>query len=109
MHQEDLIYDNAKEILKTYGKVTQKSINEKVIYECAAVIYSIKQDYKEDTRSYNITESIYEIEKEMIFRLQKMIRPNEDGAQKAAELCKHALAFIELVVKPRINVKSLVC
>ncbi len=109
MHQEDLIYDNAKKILKTYGKITQKSINEKVIYECAAVVYSIRQDYKEDTRNYIVTKSIYEIEKEMIYRLQKKIRQNEKYAKKAEETCRNALTYIELVVAPRVNLSFLAC
>ncbi len=109
MHQEDIIYNQAKESLRTYGRTAKKSMNEKVIYECAAMIYSIRQDYKEDTRSYNITQSIYEIEKEMIFRLQKKIRQDEECSKEAAEACKDALTYIELAVRPRINLSSLAC
>ncbi len=109
MHQEEKIYDSFKEILRKYGRITQKSRNEQVIYECAAVIYSIRQDYKEDTRNYIITKSIYEIEKEMIFRLQKKIWHNEEYAEEAEDVCRKALTYIELVVAPRINLSSLAC
>jgi hypothetical protein len=109
MQQQDIIYNKAKESLRTYGRIDKKSINEKVIYECAAIIYSIRQDYKEDTRCYNVTQSIYEIEKEMIYRLHKKISQNEECKEEAAEACKDALTYIELVVRPRINLSSLAC
>jgi hypothetical protein len=106
---EDKIYDISKEMLRKYGRIAQKSMNEKVIYEVAAVIYSIRQDYKEDTRNYITTKSIYEIEKEMVLRLQKTIRHNEEFAEEADDACRKALTYIELVVAPRINLSSLAC
>lgn len=109
MYQKDLIYDNAKEILKKYGRMEKKSVNEKVIYECAAIIYSIKQDCKEDTRSYSFTRTIYEIEKEMVSRLQKKIRHDEEYAKEAAEACRNTLNYIELAVRSKINLSSLAC
>lgn len=39
---EDKIYDISKEMLRKYGRIAKKSMNEKVIYEVAAVIYSIR-------------------------------------------------------------------
>ncbi len=109
MQQQDIIYNRAKESLRMYGRIAKKSTNEKVIYECAAIIYSIRQDYKEDTRSYNITQSIYEIEKEMIYRLHNRISQNEEYQEEATESCKNALTYIELVVRPRLNLSSLAC
>ena len=109
MYQEEAIYDLAKESLRIYGRKSKKSVNEKVIYECSAMIYSIRQEYKEDTRSYSVTKSIYEIEKEMIFRLQKKIRQDEEYLEEATKACKDALTYIELMVKPRINLSSLAC
>jgi len=109
MHQEDIIYNRAKESLRTYARIVGKSMNEKVIYECAAIIYSIRQDYREDTRIYNITHSMYEREKEMIFQPQNKIRQNEECSKEAVESCRDALTYIELVVRPRINISSLAC
>jgi len=109
MQQEEIIYSKAKESLRMYGRKDKKSANEKVIYECAAIIYSIRQDYKEDTRNYYIAQSIYEIEKEMINRLSNKINPKEESSKEGYEACRDALAYIELVVKPRINLSSLAC
>lgn len=109
MHQEDIIYNKAKESLRTYGRLSKKSVNEKIIYECAAIIYSIRQDFKEDTRNYNITQSIYEIEKEMIHRLYSKINPYEEFSNEGTAACTDALTYIELVVRPRINLSSLAC
>lgn len=109
MHQEDIIYNGAKDSLRKYGRVQKKTTNEGIIYECAAVIYSIHQDYKEDTRNYRIVPSIYELEKEMIYKLQLKIRYNEDKAAEADDACRNALTFIELVVKPGTKLSSLAC
>lgn len=107
MYQEDKIYDGAKEILRKYGRTEKKSTNEKIIYECAAVIYSLSQECKEDTRSYMIAPSIYELEKEMIFKLQDRIKYNEEHAEEASESCKNTLIYIELVVRPRTKLSTL--
>lgn len=109
MRQEDKIYDGVKEILRKYGRKEKKSTNEKVIYECGALIYSIRQEYKEDTRSYMIAPSIYELEKEIIFKLQNQIKYDEEHAEEALQTSKNALIYIELVVRPRTNLSSLAC
>lgn len=105
MQIEDIIYSRAKERLRSYSRTVRKSINEKIIYECAVIQYLIRQDYRDDTRLYTINESLYEQEKEKIFNLHKKINQNEDNYEKAIEACKDALAYIEIVIKPRVNME----
>jgi hypothetical protein len=109
MQQQDIIYTKAKENLRNYGRNYMKSDNERVIYEYAAIIYSIRQAFKEDTRNYLITQSIYEIEKEMINKLSNRINAKEKERKEALESCREALDYIEMVVKPRVNLSSLAC
>ncbi len=106
MYQDDYIYDEAKENLRKYGKNFQKSENEKVIYECAAIIFSIRKEYKEDTRNYNVPKSIYDIYNDMIFRLQSRIHKTEAYNEEANEACLKALKFIHIVVGCRLEMKA---
>lgn len=105
MHQEDNIYEEAKDTLKKYGRNFRKSENEKVIYECAAIIFSIRKEYKDDTRNYNVPQSIYNIYQDMIFKLQNKIN-NETYKEEAEEACLKALAFIDLIVGCRLEMKA---
>jgi hypothetical protein len=105
MQIEDIIYNRAKERLKNYSRTVKKSINEKIIYECAVIQYLIRQDYRDDTRLYAINQSLYEQEREKIKKLYKKINKNEDYYEKAADACKDALAYIEIVMKPRVNME----
>lgn len=58
MYKEEIIYNEVKENLRKYGRKFNKSENVKIIYKCAIVIYGMRQDYTEDTRIYNIGQSI---------------------------------------------------
>lgn len=106
MHQEDYIYEEAKENLRIYGRNFQKSQNEKVIYESAAIVFSIRKEYKDDTRNYFVPKSIYDIYKDMMVKLQDRILNNEAYAQEANEACLKALLFIDIVVGCRIEEKA---
>lgn len=103
MYQEDILYEEAKDNLKKYGRIFQKSANEKVIYECAAATFSIRQEYEEDTSIYNMSNSIYIIYREMILKLQSNIKVNEELKTEAEEACLKALSFIELTIGYRLN------
>jgi hypothetical protein len=105
MQIEDIIYNRAKERLKKYSRTVKKSINEKIIYECAVIQYLIRQDYRDDTRLYSINQSLYEQEREKIKKLRKKMNKNEDNYGKAVDACKDALAYIEIVMKPRVNME----
>lgn len=103
MQLEDIIYNRAKERLKNYSRTVKKNINEKVIYECAVIQYLIRQDYRDDTRLYSINPSLYEEEREKVMKLHKKINKNEDNYEKAVDACNDALAYIDIVMKPRVN------
>lgn len=105
MKIEDIIYGRAKERLRSYSRTVRKSVNEKIIYECAIIQYLIRQDYRDDTRLYTISQNQYEQEKEKVFKIYKKINKNEDNYEKAIEACKDALAYIEIVMKPRVNIE----
>jgi len=105
MQLEDIIYNRAKERLKNYSRTVKKNINEKIIYECAVIQYLIRQDYRDDTRLYSINTSLYEEEREKVMKLYKKINSNEDNYEKAVEACKDALAYMEIVMKPRVNME----
>lgn len=106
MYKEEFIYEEAKESLRKYGKNFRKSTNEKVIYDSAAIIFSIKWECKEDTRINNIPRIIYDVYKKMIFELQNKIKSDEDWAGEAEEACIKALSFIEIVVGSRLEIKA---
>lgn len=106
MQQEDNIYDEAKEYLRKYGRNFQKSENEKVIYESAAIIYSVRKEYKDDTRNYNIPKSIYDIYQDMIFKLQSRINKHETYKEEAEEACIKAITFIDLIVGCRLEMNA---
>ncbi|MDF2803688.1 MAG: hypothetical protein K0S61_3591 [Anaerocolumna sp.] len=106
MNQDDYIYDEAKEILRKYGRNFQKSENEKVIYESAAIIFSLRKEYKEDTRNYNVPKSIYNIYQDMILKLQNRINKNEVYKEEAEQACLKALTFIDLIVGSRIDAEA---
>jgi hypothetical protein len=103
MQLEDIIYNRAKERLKNYSRTVKKNINEKVIYECAVIQYLVREDYRDDTRLYSINSSLYEEEREKVMKLHQKINKNEDNYEKAVDACKDALAYIEIVMKPRVN------
>ncbi|WP_313129995.1 hypothetical protein [Anaerocolumna sp.] len=105
MQLEDIIYNRAKERLKNYSRTIKKNINEKVIYECAIIQYLIRQDYRDDTRLYSINQNLYEEEREKVIKLHNKINKNEDHYEKAVEACKDALAYMEIVMKPRVNIE----
>ncbi len=105
MQLEDIIYNRAKERLKNYSRTIKKNINEKVIYECAIIQYLIRQDYRDDTRLYSINQNLYEEEREKVIKLHNKINKNEDNYEKAVEACKDALAYMEIVMKPRVNIE----
>lgn len=106
MHQEDYIYEEAKENLRMYGRNFQKNQNEKVIYECAAIVFSIRKEYKEDTRNYFVPKSVYDIYKDMLVKLQDRILKNEAYAQEANDACLKTLLFTDIVVGCRIEEKA---
>lgn len=108
MNQEDIIYNRAKESLRKYWRIIGNRMNQKVSYECAMILYLVRQEYKEDTRIYCIAQSRYEEERAKINRLQNKISKNEECYEEALEACKDALVYIELVVRPRINIELLV-
>ncbi len=105
MYQDDYIYEEAKDNLRTYGRINLKSENEKIIYESAAIIYSIRKEYREDTRNYSIPKSIYDIYQDMILKLQNRIMYDESKKEEAAQACLKALIFIDLVVGCRIEME----
>ena len=105
MKKEDIIYGRAKERLRSYSRTIRKSINEKIIYECAVIQYLIRQDYRDDTRLYTINLSLYEQEKDKIYKLHKKINRKEDNYELAIDACKDALAYIEIVMRPRVNIE----
>ena len=107
MCQEERIYSKAKEGLRKYWRTARNNGNEKVIYESAMILYLIRQEYREDTRSYSITESTYEEERAKIVGLQNRVRENEECYLEAVEACNEALEYIELVVCPRTNLRML--
>ncbi|GAA4653619.1 hypothetical protein GCM10023142_07570 [Anaerocolumna aminovalerica] len=105
MQIEDIIYSRAKERLKNYSRTVKKNINEKVIYECAVIQYMIRQDYRDDTRLYSISLGLYEEEREKVMKLCKKINKNEEHYEKALDACKDALDYMELVMRPRVNME----
>lgn len=105
MYQEERIYSKAKEDLRKYWRIARNNVNEKVIYESAMILYLIRQEYREDTRVYNIEQSTYEEERAKIVQLQNKIRENEECNKEAIDACKDALEYIELVVGPRTNLR----
>lgn len=108
MEQEDIIYSRAKENLRKHWRTAGYCKNEKVIYEAAIALYLVWQEYREDTRIFSVTQSIYEEERAKMNKLKKKIRRNEPYEKEAAEACKDALAYMELIVRPRIRMNSLV-
>lgn len=107
MDQENIIYDRAKENMRKYWRIDGISINKRVIYESAILQYLMKEEYREDTRIYSIAQSIYKEKREKIFRLQNKIKRNEECCVEAVESCKDTLKYIELVIKPRINMRAI--
>lgn len=107
MDQEDIIYDRAKEKLRMYWRKDEKSLNKRVIYESAILQYLMRQEYREDTRIYSVTQRIYEENRKKIFQLQNMIKQNEECCGETVESCKDTLEYIELVVRPRINIRAI--
>lgn len=107
MYQENSIYERAKECLKKYARTAGRSVNEKICYECALKIYAIRQMYRIDTRNFGISEEVYAGEIAKIFGLQKKINRNEAFYDEAMEACKDVLDYIELVIKPRMEMKSI--
>ncbi len=105
MQFEDIIYNRAKERLKRYSRTAKKNINEKVIYECAIIQYLIREDYRDDTRLYSINPDLYKEEREKVIKLHQKLQKNEDNYEKGVDACKDALAYIEIVMKPRVNME----
>lgn len=106
MHQDDYIYNEAKDNLRKFGRNNIKSENEKIIYESAAIIFSLRKEYQEDTRNYTVPKSIYDIYQDMILKLQNRINKEEINKEEAAQACLKALTFIDLVVGCRIEMKA---
>lgn len=106
MLQEDVIYNKAKDRLRKYWSIAGNSTNQKVIYECAIILYLIRQEYEEDTRFYYIPWNVYEQEKAQIYQLQNKLRKDEEGYEEAEEACNETLTYIDLIISPRVNIKK---
>jgi hypothetical protein len=107
MIQEDIIYDRAKESLRQYWRINEEGTNKKVIYQCAMIVYLIRQEYKEDTRSYSIMQEKYQEEKAKILQLSNKIRKNAECYKEAVGACQDTLKYIEHVVKPRVSLRAI--
>ncbi|SCP99029.1 hypothetical protein [Anaerobium acetethylicum] len=109
INMENIIYDHAKNCLKRYARMEGKGINEKIRYECALLIYGIRQQYRVDTRNYTVSLHTYEGEIARVFIQQSRLRENEAFYEEALEACKNAMEYIEMVLSPRLEVMSMAC
>lgn len=109
INMENIIYDHAKDCLKRYARMEGKGVNEKIRYECALVIYGIRQMYRVDTRNYMVSPRTYEGEIARIFIQQSRLRENEAFYEEALEACEKAIEYIEIVLSPRLDIVSMAC
>jgi hypothetical protein len=107
MKQDSIIYDRAKENLRQYWRLNEESLNKRVIYQCSMLVYLIKQEYQEDTRSFSIMPEQYLEEKTKLFQLRKKIKKGTDSYKEALEAYNETLEYIELVIRPRVNMRAI--